>query len=184
MIHLETERLILRDLLRGDLYSHHRLLSDETAMRYLSDIQTHSLDESERNLEQAIADQGNPDRTLYFLGMEEQATGQLVGEIGYTVTAVAPVGKLVHLGYFSFSRYWGKGYMTEALRETLRFAFEENGVYRVSTGCLKDNVGSERVMQKCGMVQEADRVDSEWWEGTLHTRVEYRLLREEWQRSR
>ena len=46
--------------------------------------------------------------------------------------------------------------MTEAFRELLRFAFEENGVCRVTTGCDRENKGSENVMIKCGMIKEAD----------------------------
>lgn len=64
----------------------------------------------------------------------------------------------------------------------LAFAFLENGVYRVTTGCLSENRGSERVMQKCGMIKEAEHVDWEWHDGRMKTRVEYRLLRDEWKK--
>ena len=60
------------------------------------------------------------------------------------------------------------------------FAFLENNVYRITTGCLSENVGSERVMQKCGLIKEAEHVDWEWHEGKMKTRLEYRLLRNEW----
>ncbi|MBR5938411.1 MAG: GNAT family N-acetyltransferase [Clostridiales bacterium] len=45
-------------------------------------------------------------------------------------------------------KYWGNGYTSEAANRVLAFAFEENNVYRVTTGCLAENRGSERVMQK------------------------------------
>ena len=61
------------------------------------------------------------------------------------------------------------------------FTFTENNVYRVTTGCLADNKGSERVMQKNGMIKEAEHLDYEWHDGKMKTRLEYRLLRHEWE---
>lgn len=66
------------------------------------------------------------------------------------------------------------------MKRILKFAFLENGVYRVTTGCLTENVGSERVMQKCGLVKEAEHVDWEWHDGQMKTRMEYRMLRGEY----
>ena len=66
----------------------------------------------------------------------------------------------------------------------MEFAFLEDGVYRVTTGCLGENVGSERVMLKCGMIKEAEHVDWEWHDGRMKTRLEYRLLKNEWEAMR
>ena len=151
-IWLETERMILRDHRWEDLESHHGLISDPDAMYYLPEILTHNLEESRMDLESSIEAIGKPDRREYFLRMEDKETGELVGETGYTVTQEHPVGKLVHAGYFSRRKFWGQGYMTEAFREILRFAFEENNVFRLTTGCDPENKGSERVMIKCGLI--------------------------------
>ena len=70
--------------------------------------------------------------------------------------------------------------MKETFRRVLEFAFMENNVYRVATGCLAENKGSERVMQKCGLIKEAEHIDYEWHDGKMKTRLEYRLLKREW----
>lgn len=181
-IFLQTERMVIRDYEKEDLNSHHKLMSDREEMRYLPDIMTHSLEESKKDLDEAIADQENPERKFYFLRMEERETGKLIGEIGYTVLEVTPVGKIVHLGYYSHKKYWGQGYMTEALRRVLQFAFEENHVYRVTTGCNPENAASEKVMKKCGMIKEAYMKEKCWFEGKMCDRVEYRMLKPEWNR--
>ena len=180
MIRLETERLILRDHIPEDLPSHHALFSDPKAMRYLPDIMTHSLKESRANLQTAIEQVGLPQRKYYFLRMEDKASGEHVGEIGYTVTQFTPLGKLVGVGYFIRPCFWGRGLTTEALRELNRFAFEEDGVYRISCGCLLENKASERVMQKCGFLREAHFREIQYHEGVLKDRVEYGLLRRDW----
>ena len=173
-IRLETARMILREHCPEDLESHHALLSDPEVMYYLPDIMTHSLEESRQDLMTSVGAVGTRPRKEYFLRMEERETGELIGETGYTVLEETPVGKLVHAGYFSRKKFWGKGYMTEAFREVLRFAFEEDGVCR-------ENKGSEMVMMKSGMIKEADMKKKVWMHGQLRDRVEYRLLKEEWE---
>lgn len=64
--------------------------------------------------------------------------------------------------------------------EIIRFAFEDNYVFRISTGRIKDNLGSEKVMQKCGMIKEAELKMIEWYDGRMKDRVLYRLLKNEW----
>ena len=181
-IRLETPRLILRDYTPEDEEEYYQLKSDPKTMgRYMQDIMVHSREEARAEFARVLANRERPDRILYFLRAEEKESGRQIGSVGYTVEARTPVGKLVHAGYFYFPAFWGKGYGTEAMREVIRFAFSEDGVYRISTGCLQENRGSERIMQKCGMVREAERVDWEWHDGQMKTRLEYRLLRREWE---
>lgn len=103
------------------------------------------------------------------------------GSVGYTVVDNTPIGKIVHAGYFIYPEFWNKGYVTEAFKKVLEFAFTQNDVYRVTTGCLSENIGSEKVMQKCGLIKEAEHIDYEWHDGKMKTRLEYRMLRNEWQ---
>jgi len=183
MIHLTTKRLIIRDPLQTDINHWHRLMSDSKAMYYLPDIMTHSLAESRQNLETAIAESYNPDRTKYFLAIEHKETGAFIGTAGYTVTEKLPVGKLAGAGYFILPEYHKQGIMTEAFKEIIRFAFEEDDICRISTGCLMENQASECVMQKCGLIKEAEYKSYVWHDGELKDRVEYRLLKQEWSRD-
>ena len=36
-------------------------------------------------------------------------------------------------------------------------------------------------MQKCGMIREAEHVDYEWHDGKMKTRMEYRMLKSDWE---
>lgn len=179
-IHLYTGRLLLRDHIPADIETHHRLLSDRRAMYYLQDIQTNTLAESQANLTFSVKEIDHPDRAHVFLRIEERDTGLHIGEIGYTVSAFTPAGKLADLGYFTHTHCWNKGYTTEAVKALLRFAFTKDDVIRMSAGCLTENIGSERVMQKCGFIREAEFKQYTWHDGKLKDRVVYRLLREEW----
>lgn len=180
MVEIRTRRLLIRDPELSDLASWHRLMSDAKVMYYLPELMTHSLDESRANLERAIAQAQDPDRTRFFFAMEHAQTGAFIGSIGYTVEQSLPVGKLVGAGYFILPQYQGQGLTTEALCALIRFGFEQGNVFRMSTGCLAQNRGSERVMQKSGMIKEAELRQYAWHDGEMKDRVCYRLLRDEW----
>ena len=146
MIRLQTRRLIVRDPLYADIDGWHRLLSCPKTMYYLPDIMTYSLEDSYANLKTAIDESKNPNRTKYFFAIECNNTCAFMGIVGYTVTESTPLGKLVGAGYFILPEYHGQGYMTEALSEVIRFAFEDDNVYRISTGCLTENQASCAVL--------------------------------------
>ena len=182
MIKLFAERLVIRDLTIDDLENHHALISDNIVMEYLQDIKTNNIQESKENLLKAINDIDSKDRKYYFFVMENKDTKEFIGEIGYTVMENTPFGKMVHLGYFIMEKYWNKGYTTEALKRVLEYSFEENNVYRISTGCVKENISSEKVMQKNGFIKEAEYKEYIFHNGKLKDRVEYRLLKYEWKK--
>ena len=182
MIRLQTKRLIIRDPLLSDIDGWHRLMSDPITMYYLDDIMTHTQEESLQNLQTAVSEAQNPNRTKYFLTIEHNANNAFIGTIGYTVANKTPLGKHVGLGYFILPEYHNQGYITEALQEVMRFAFEDDGVFRINIGCLTENRASERVMQKCGLIKEAERKQWTWHDGRMKDRVEYRLLKDEWEK--
>ena len=184
MLYLETDRLILRDYQEADFESYYQLKSDSKTMYYLQDIQLHSQEEALADFRKVLADQDSPERQFFFFHIETKDTHEQVGSIGYTVMSQTPVGKLVNLGYFTYPRFWGQGYTSEAVKAVLEYGFTQGNVYRVTTGCLSENRGSERVMQKCGLIKEAEHVDYEWHDGKMKTRLEYRLLRQEWMKNR
>lgn len=180
MLYLETERLILRDYRESDEEAYFKLKSDSETMYYLQDIQLFTREEAKKDFENVLNDMVSSERKFYFLHVETKSSRQQVGSVGYTVTDNTPLGKLVHAGYFIYPKFWNKGCTIEAFKRVLEFAFLENNVYRVTTGCLAENVGSERVMQKCGLIKEGELVDYEWHDGKMKSRVEYRLLKREW----
>ena len=182
MIKLFTDRLIIRDYLIEDLHKNHELLSDKIIMYYLQDIKTNNMEESKENLLNILNDQKLNERKYFVFIIEDKNSNELIGSIGYTVLNYTPFGKFVHLGYFIKQSYWNKGYTTEALKRLLKFAFEENNVYRIHTGCSKENIYSEKIMQKCGFTKEAEFKEYEFHDGKIKDRVEYRMLKKEWKK--
>lgn len=99
--------IILRDYTEKDFEAYSRLKMDAETMYYLQDIQLHPVEEARRDFAKSCLTMKSPERKFYFCHMELKDTHEQVGSIGYTVEADTPVGKLVHLGYFTYPRHWG-----------------------------------------------------------------------------
>jgi ribosomal-protein-alanine N-acetyltransferase len=65
-----------------------------------------------------------------------------------------PMKFKLEVGYVLARPYWGKGYMTEALRTMVDWAFTQPDIFRVQAFCDVDNISSARVMEKAGMERE------------------------------
>jgi RimJ/RimL family protein N-acetyltransferase len=85
------------------------------------------------------------------------------------------------LGWVLDPAYTGHGYATEAVRELLRYCFQDLGVHRVTANCFLDNHTSWRLMERVGMRRELHAVrDSLHRTGQWLDTVAYAILEEEW----
>jgi len=115
----------------------------------------------------------------YSLFVFARDTGKLMGGIGLTNIrrGVAETGSL---GYWMGERYAGRGFMKEALRLMLGFAFERLHLHRVEAACLPHNAKSRHLLLRCGFREEGYArkylcIDGNWQDPVL-----FALLREEW----
>ncbi len=84
------------------------------------------------------------------------------------------------LGYWIGKHYWGQGYCTKAVRELVRFGFEQLGLHRIFGQHMSRNVASGRVMQKIGLKHEG-RLRQHLRRWDTFTDMEcWGLLRNEW----
>jgi ribosomal-protein-alanine N-acetyltransferase len=54
------------------------------------------------------------------------------------------------IGYVIHRDYWGKGIMTKACKAVIRFGFSQLGLKTIEIGHDVNNIGSQRVIEKCG----------------------------------
>ena len=62
--------------------------------------------------------------------------------------------KSAELGYWLAEDYWGRGIMTEAVRQICREAFDRFDILRIFAEPFAENLGSRRVLEKVGFVCE------------------------------
>lgn len=177
---LTGKRIIIREHKEEDLEFYHYLMSDPESMFYLQDLKTSNLDESRISLNIAIEEaKKGSDRTKYFWGIF-LTDETYIGEIGYTLSSMDDNGsKCVNLGYFIHRDYWNNGYVSEALKLVIDYAFKIDSVIKIETGCLTGNKYSERLMQKTGFIREAYKRNHQFMSGKWYDRVEYSLFKED-----
>ena len=183
MVQLYSERLYIRDHVIDDLNEYHELISNSISMRYLTFLKTSTLEESKQSLQKAIDETNSNNRKYYFFCVENIKTKEYIGEVGYNVILDTPFGKMATLGYYIKEKYWNNGYTTEAVNKILEYAFVKNNVYRFIGECIKENIGSEKIMQKCGMIKEGEYKEYALNENKLKDGVQYRLLKYEWEKN-
>lgn len=80
------------------------------------------------------------------------------------------------IGYVLSEDYWGKGLMSEAVKEVIRYLFEEKKYDIVSCYHYPFNTRSKRVIEKCGFKYEGTlRSASKIYDGTIHDDVCYSI---------
>ncbi len=145
---LETERLLLQRLKYEDAEEiFYTYASKPRATQYLSWATHESIDDTRLFLQYAIANWNFGTDYSYSIRLK---SGLFIGSIG----VVNDEGK-VQIGYVLSPAHWGQGYTTEACSSVLSVLRTFKDVYRIGTFVDAENIASIKVLQKCGMVEEA-----------------------------
>lgn len=145
---IETRRLTLRRLRYEDAEEiFYAYASKPEATKYLSWPTHESVDETRDYLRYAIDNWNFGIDYSYTMRLKN---GVLIGSVG----VINDNGK-VQLGYVLSPVHWNYGYATEACLQVLAILKTIRQLYRIGTFADADNIASIRVLEKCGMVQEA-----------------------------
>jgi ribosomal-protein-alanine N-acetyltransferase len=90
------------------------------------------------------------------------------------------VTQAVTLGYWLGAPYFGRGYMTEAVRAAVPHCFDALKLHRIEAAAQSSNAASVRVLERMGFVQEGLarrylKINGEWQDHLL-----FALLAEDW----
>ncbi len=152
MIILETPRLIIRNWEDRDRDLFHVINSDEEVMRFFPFRRNRSQsDELFDRLKKMISETG-----LGFYALEEKESGQCIGFAGLARTDLEPhlPNGSVEIGWRLATPFWGKGYVTEAGRALIDYAFGTLGLPEVVSFAVHDNERSTSVMERIGMTRD------------------------------
>jgi len=96
----------------------------------------------------------------------ETASNEIVGVVNIN-EIVAGVFQSAYLGYYGMQRFAGKGFMTEALRAAVSYAFNDLGLHRLEANIQPGNTASIALARRVGFHKEGSsprylRIDGEW----------------------
>lgn len=148
---LETDRLILRKYELGDeIQVFKNWGSDENTSKYVGWNTHKSVEETRKYIEKSIEQAENGE---FHWVVQIKETNELIGDI--SVIEINKKHSNCEVGYSYGSKYWGKGYATEALRAVIEFLLKECGLHLVEAKHQSLNPASGRVMEKAGMKKDA-----------------------------
>lgn len=90
------------------------------------------------------------------------STNQAVGSIGF----IGPPDEdqEVEIGYGTYAKYQNQGYMSEAVEAMIKWAFKQRAVRRVVAETTRDNLASQKVLEKSEMKKIRETKKSTFWE--------------------
>lgn len=142
-----TERLVLRRFREDDEEEVYRNFgSDEKVRKYISFAPWSTMTGTEEFIQMHMSQyETNPD----FYGWAITLDGEVIGSI--SLFDIDHDSESCELGYCIGSGWWGNGYVTEAARAVIGYAFVRLFAHRVFASLHPDNIGSQRVLEKAGM---------------------------------
>ncbi len=177
---LTTERLLLREFEESDWQPILAYQIDPLYLRY--NPWSYRTPEDVRGFVRRFMywSEEQPRRKFQF-AIVLRAEGRLIGNGGIRMNASNTWE--ADLGYELDSRYWGRGYATEAAKALLAFGFGELKLHRIWAHCILENVASAHVLEKIGMRQEGLLYQNEWMKNRWWDTLQYAILDYEWQKK-
>ena len=172
---LRTARLALRPLTEADVPALFAIHSDPRAMQYWSG----SVWKDDERARAMVARDRDPSVVDHLrLGIALADTSRLLGTCA--LFSIVDQCRRAELGYMLWADAWGKGYMLEALRAFLDFAFTDLGLNRLEADIHPGNERSRRLLERLGFSHEGHFRERWIVDGEASDSAMYGLLRREW----
>ena len=145
---LETERLLLRQIVESDAEGLHAAYGDAEAMRFWDFPPTRAVAETAALIKGARS--GGLVRHGVWAILKR--TGPFVGMINYHHREARH--RRLELGWIAVPAFWRQGLMTEAARAVLSHCFGALNTHRVEALIEPENVSSRALAARLGFVDE------------------------------
>ena len=173
-----TERLILRPWAESDAESLYEYAKDPD-IGPPTGWRVHTSVEDSLGIIKTVLSE--PENYAICLKCDNRA----IGSIGFhepTQTAAKMTEKELEIGFWIGKPFWGNGYIPEAVRELLRYAFRDLGCSAVWCGYYDGNEKSKRAQEKCGFIyHHTEENKPNKLLGNTNTEHYNRITKEQWE---
>lgn len=175
---INTTRLLLRSIEASDVDDFYDVYSNAEVMRYWS---TPALPDKRAAIElinEIRAGIEHHDMLKWGIALREN--DKLIGSV--SLFRIEFTHHRAEIGYAQGRAYWGHGYMQEALKAVLNYAFETLNLHRIEADVDPRNAGSVRTLERFGFKREGYLRERWQVNGEIQDAFFYGLLRPDWQR--
>ncbi len=149
---LQTERLVLRPFVPGDATLLSQLAGTKRVVDTTASIPFPYSPEQALNDIRRFNDEFQRGVGAWFAMALREAPERLIGCV--LLKEISRKHEQAELGYWIEEAQGGKGLVTEAAREMLRYGFRELGMNRIHACHVVRNAASGRILARIGMKQE------------------------------
>lgn len=146
---IETERLILRAVTVEDAEAIFAWASDPDVNKFM----IYPLHENTDVTREWLKTRDINGKDEFDLGFVLKETGELIGQGGLFYHEDLDAWEV---GYNLRKDYWGQGLVPEAIQAIIDYVDKEKGIRAIVGEFAKDNMKSQRVMEKLGMTYWKD----------------------------
>ena len=172
---LKTERLVLRRIVKEDVNEIFSLRSDKETMKYVPRPLAKNLEEAMEHIVLIDSKIETNEGINWAITIKNEP--KLIGIIGHY--RIKPEHFRAEIGYMLLPEYHGKGIITEAIKEVVKYGFEVMKLHSIEAIIDPENFASERVLQKNGFVKEAHLKENEYFDGRFLDTVIYSLIKKQ-----
>ncbi|PEJ57003.1 GNAT family N-acetyltransferase [Bacillus sp. AFS002410] len=174
---LSTNRTTLREFVESDWEQVHKYASQKEVCQFQPWGPNTEYDTKEF-VGTILVDQKKNNRTRFAFAIIEKEANELIGSIEFNIRDEQ--NRIGEIGYIIHPSYWRMGFATEATKEIISFGFKKFKLHRVYATCDVRNIGSAKVLEKCGLTLEGkmreDLLLRDGWRDTFL----YSILEHEW----
>lgn len=149
---LETERLILRKFMIEDAeQSYINWASDCETSKYFA-FYPHKEKSDTENIIKQWLNAYQSEEINYIWAIVEKNNNEVIGNI--RADSSYHILNICEVAYMLGSKWWNKGFATEALTEILNYLFIKEDFYLIEAKYNSTNIASGKLLKKVGMKQD------------------------------
>lgn len=151
-----TRRLVLRPLRDGDAAAIFASFNDWDVVRFLSSPPWPYARADAESFVRLMLDPAADAEIAFAVTLNNR----LIGSVGVRERPASHLqeGAGPNIGYWLGRKYWGHGYMTEAVRALIGHVFALSRAEAIYSGAFADNLASLRVQEKVGFIHAGNTV--------------------------
>lgn len=160
-VFVETERLLLREMVQEDAADFFAMDADPMVHLYLGNNPVKDIEQTKSIIEfvrKQYQENGIGRWTLI-----EKETGAYIGWGGLKLLTEATNGhvNILDVGYRLNRNFWNKGYATESAKASIHYGFEVLKANSIYASAHQENKASLRALEKSGLTKTGEYL----WEG-------------------
>lgn len=168
-IEFETERLLIRPTLEQDAELIYQLMNTPKFIKYVGDREINSIEDAKKYIQVKILPQ------LHTLGYSSYSLITKVGSEKIGICGLYNRDGMdgIDIGFGLLPKHEGLGYAYEASHRVMKAAFEEFGIKELKAITSKENISSQRLLEKLGLeIEGITKLPNEDHEVILYVKKE------------